>query len=92
MIVLEDLISSGGSSLAAVDVLREKNIEVLGVTSIFNYGFSVAQQNFIEKAVELVYLSEYSLLINLALNEGFISASDIATLQSWRTSPETWGQ
>ncbi|MAJ51534.1 MAG: orotate phosphoribosyltransferase [Flammeovirgaceae bacterium] len=92
VVVLEDLISSGGSSLAAVNALRDKNIEVLGMTSIFNYGFSIAQQNFINKAVDLVYLSEYSLLIDLALAEGFINASDAATLQSWRISPETWSK
>ena len=67
VVVLEDLVSSGGSSLAAVGALRRKNIEVLGMTSIFNYGFPVAQQNFRDKAVELVYLCEYNLLIDLAL-------------------------
>ena len=92
VVVLEDLISSGGSSLGAVDALRRKNIEVLGMTSIFNYGFSVAKQNFINKAVELIYLSEYSLLIDLALADGYIDDSDTATLQSWRASPETWGK
>ena len=92
VVVLEDLISSGGSSLGAVDALRRKNIEVLGMTSIFNYGFPVAKQNFINKAVELIYLSEYSLLIDLALADGYIDDSDTATLQSWRASPETWGK
>tara|TARA_A100000164_G_scaffold196660_1_gene174403 strand:+ start:122 stop:772 length:651 start_codon:yes stop_codon:yes gene_type:complete len=92
VVVLEDLVSSGGSSLAAVGALRRKNIEVLGMTSIFNYGFPVAQQNFRDKAVELVYLCEYSLLIDLALSEGYINTSDAATLQSWRASPETWGK
>ena len=92
VVVLEDLVSSGGSSLAAVSALRRKKIEVLGMTSIFNYGFPVAQQNFIDKAVELVYLCEYRLLIELALSEGFINTSDAATLQSWRASPETWGK
>jgi len=90
VVVLEDLISSGGSSLAAVDALRGQSIEVLGMTAIFNYGFPIAQQNFIDKSVELVYLSEYSLLIDLALARGFIDASDAATLQKWRASPETW--
>tara|TARA_B100000900_G_scaffold328437_1_gene288706 strand:- start:1046 stop:1696 length:651 start_codon:yes stop_codon:yes gene_type:complete len=92
VVVLEDLISSGGSSLGAVDALRRKNVEVLGMTSIFNYGFPVAKQNFINKAVELIYLSEYSLLIDLALADGYIDDSDTATLQSWRASPETWGK
>ena len=92
VVVLEDLISSGGSSLGAVDALRKKNIEVLGMTSIFNYGFPVAKQNFINKAVELIYLSDYSLLIDLALADGYIDDSDSATLQSWRASPETWGK
>ena len=56
VVVLEDLVSTGGSSLAAVDTLRRLNIEVLGLLSIFNYGFPIAQQNFIDKAVELIYL------------------------------------
>ncbi len=92
VVVLEDLISTGGSSLAAVDALRGQNIEVLGMTAIFNYGFPIAQQNFIDKSVELVYLSEYSLLIDLALTRDFIDASDTATLQRWRVSPDTWGK
>ena len=60
--------------------------------SIFNYGFPVSQQNFIDKSVELIYLSEYSLLIDLALEKGFINTSEAMKLQNWRTSPETWGK
>ncbi len=81
VVVLEDLVSTGGSSLAAVDILRKKKMEVLGMISIFNYGFPLAQQNFIDKAVELIYLSEYSLLIDLALAKGFINTSDALTLK-----------
>ena len=89
---MEDLVSTGGSSLAAVDTLRRENIEVLGMISIFNYGLPIAQQNFVEKAVELIYLSEYSLLIDLALTKGFINTSDAMTLKNWRKSPENWGK
>ena len=92
VVVLEDLVSTGGSSLAAVDTLRRENIEVLGMISIFNYGFPIARQNFIDKAVELIYLSEYSLLIDLALAKGFINTSDVITLKNWRKSPENWGK
>ena len=92
VVVLEDLVSTGGSSLSAVDTLRRENIKVLGMISIFNYGFPVAQQNFIDKSVELIYLSEYSLLIDLALAKGFIDTSEAMKLQNWRTSPETWGK
>ena len=92
VVVLEDLVSTGGSSLAAVDILRKKKMEVLGMISIFNYGFPLAQQNFIDKAVELIYLSEYSLLIDLALAKGFINTSDVITLKNWRKSPENWGK
>ena len=92
VVVLEDLVSTGGSSLSAVDTLRRENIKVLGMISIFNYGFPVAQQNFIDKSVELIYLSEYSLLIDLALAKGFINTSEAMKLKNWRTSPETWGK
>ena len=92
VVVLEDLVSTGGSSLSAVDTLRRENIQVLGMISIFNYGFPVAEQNFIDKSVELIYLSEYSLLIDLALAKGFINTSEAMKLQNWRTSPETWGK
>ena len=92
VVVLEDLVSTGGSSLSAVDTLRRENIQVLGMISIFNYGFPVAEQNFIDKSVELIYLSEYSLLIDLALAKGFINTSEAVKLQNWRTSPETWGK
>ena len=92
VVVLEDLVSTGGSSLSAVDTLRRENIQVLGMISIFNYGFPVAEQNFIDKSVELIYLSEYSLLIDLALEKGFINTSEAMKLQNWRTSPETWGK
>ena len=63
-----------------------------GMISIFNYGFPVSQQNFIDKSVELIYLSEYSLLIDLALAKGFINTSEAMKLKNWRTSPETWGK
>ena len=92
VVVLEDLVSTGGSSLSAVDTLRKENIKVLGMISIFNYGFPISQQNFIDKSVELIYLSEYSLLIDLALEKGFINTSEAMKLQNWRTSPETWGK
>ena len=92
VVVLEDLVSSGGSSLAAVDALRTQKMDVLGMTAIFNYGFPIAHQNFIDNSVELIYLSEYSLLIDLALAEGFIDASSAATLKDWRASPETWAK
>ena len=92
VVVLEDLVSTGGSSLSAVDTLRREYIQVLGMISIFNYGFPVAEQNFIDKSVELIYLSEYSLLIDLALAKGFISTSEAMKLKNWRTSPETWGK
>ena len=92
VVVLEDLVSTGKSSLSAVDTLRQENIKVLGMISIFNYGFPIAQQNFIDKSVELIYLSEYSLLIDIALAKGFINTSEAIKLQNWRISPESWGK
>src|SRR5690554_5761177 len=90
VVVIEDLISTGGSSLKAVEALREAKCDVLGMLAIFTYEFSVAQQNF-EKASCLVStLSNYSTLIEHALTKKYISQDDVSSLQEWRNQPETW--
>jgi orotate phosphoribosyltransferase len=92
VVVIEDLISTGGSSLKAVEALREAKCDVLGMLAIFTYEFSVAQQNF-EKASCLVStLSNYSTLIEHALTKKYISQDDVSSLQEWRNQPETWGK
>lgn len=90
VVVLEDLVSTGGSSLSAVDALRTANVNVLGMTSIFNYGFEIARQNFQAKHVDLVYLSEYELMIRQAVTSGIIGQDMVARLQEWRKDPANW--
>jgi orotate phosphoribosyltransferase len=91
VVVLEDLISTGGSSLKVVDVLRGAGAEVLGMTAIFTYGFGLADDNFRDKDVKLVTLSHYDCLIQEALKLDYVTADQLATLSAWRQSPDTWG-
>ena len=92
VVVIEGLVSTGGSSLKAVEALREANCEVLGMIAIFTYGFPVAEENFAEKECKLHTLSNYNTMIETALNTGYITDSDIETLKKWRVSPDTWGK
>ncbi|PLK44740.1 orotate phosphoribosyltransferase [Emticicia sp. TH156] len=92
VVVIEDLISTGGSSLKAVDALRAAGIEVVGMAAIFTYGFKVADQNFADKQVPLVTLSHYNALIDEAIRQNYISAESLESLKKWRRKPETWGK
>lgn len=90
VVVIEDLISTGKSSLQAVEALREANIRVLGMVAIFTYAFDIAETNFKKSNTELHTLSNYHILIEAALKTGYINESDIETLKKWRTDPENW--
>ncbi len=90
-VVIEDLISTGNSSLSAVKALRDANVDVLGMVAIFTYGFDLAVQNFEEAHVKLDTLSNYEVLIKTALESGYIKETDMETLSQWRESPSTWG-
>jgi orotate phosphoribosyltransferase len=90
VVVVEDLISTGGSSLKVVDVLREAGVEVLGMVAIFTYGFEAADNNFEQKGVKLICLSNYEVLIKEALRHDVISREKIETLSEWRKNPSTW--
>lgn len=92
VVLVEDLISTGGSSLKVADALREADIEVIGMVAIFSYGFTIAETNFAERQVALATLSNYTYLIEEALSQGQIDAADVSTLKDWRKSPETWGR
>lgn len=92
VVVIEDLISTGGSSLKVVDALREAGADVLGMAAIFTYGFAVAKENFAEKNVELLTLSDYAYLLTEASNLNIITEADKISLASWRQSPDTWGK
>ncbi len=91
VLVIEDLISTGGSSLKAVEALRSAGCEVVGMLAIFSYGFPVAAEAFAEAGVELTTLSNYQDLIGVAVAGGYVTSKDIATLQEWRKDPASWG-
>ena len=90
VVVVEDLISTGGSSLKAVAALREYGVEVVGMVASFTYGFPVAEQAFAEAGVKLITLSNYEAVIEEAAKTGYIKEEDKAVLAEWRKSPETW--
>lgn len=92
VVVIEDLISTGGSSLKAVQALREAGYEVLGMMAIFTYGFDIADHNFAEAGVKLVTLSHYPVLLELALERGYIQPEAMESLQAWRSNPAQWNQ
>ena len=90
VLVVEDLISSGGSSLSVVDALREAKADVIGLVAIFTYGFPVAEEKFLEAGVPFYTLTDYETLLPQAVKQGVIQSAQMETLQQWRRSPETW--
>jgi orotate phosphoribosyltransferase len=90
VVVVEDLVSTGGSSLKSVQALREAGFQVLGMISIFNYGFDLATRNFYEADVSLISLSDYSHLLNFAAQKKYVSEQDLISLKSWRVDPTNW--
>ena len=90
VIVVEDLVSTGGSSLKAVSALKNAGLEVLGMTAIFSYGFPVAIENFREAGVSLHTLGNYYDLIEEAVDIGYIRSEDLETLRNWREDPAGW--
>lgn len=91
VVLVEDLISTGGSSLAAAEALREAGAEVTGMVAIFTYGFGVSEENFKNKNVDLVVLSDYNHLINYAQDERMFENDVLKTLKEWREDPGNWG-
>ncbi len=90
VVVIEDLISTGGSSLKAVDAIRADGSEVIGMLAIFSYGFPVAEEAFKKAKVELTTLSDYESVLEMALATDYIHESELKALQEWRKSPGTW--
>lgn len=90
VVVIEDLISTGGSSLKAVEAIRRDGSEVLGMIAIFNYGFPQSKSNFEKANVELTTLTNYEIAIQEALRIDYIDESELDTLQEWRKSPSNW--
>ena len=89
-VVIEDLVSTGKSSLQVVEVLRERGLEVIGMVSIFNYGFPVATAAFEKASLDYHALTDYSTLISLALEKGLVGAGQEQVLLQWRENPERW--
>ncbi len=92
VVVIEDLISTGGSSISAAEAIRNFGAEVLGMLAIFTYNFPLAAQNFEAANIELTTLSNYNLLLKLAYDSGEITDVQLESLNNWRKSPETWGR
>jgi orotate phosphoribosyltransferase len=92
VVVIEDLISTGKSSLNAVKALKEVDATVKGMIAIFSYGFDVADQNFKDANVELTTLSDYDALIEQANDTNYVSRKEVKTLQNWRKNPSEWNQ
>ncbi|EDM35316.1 orotate phosphoribosyltransferase [Pedobacter sp. BAL39] len=92
VVVVEDLISTGKSSLQAVEALKNAGLSVAGLVSIFTYGFDQAEENFKEAKVRFATLSNYTALIEYAAEHSFISQNDIDLLARWRRNPSEWGQ
>ena len=90
VVVVEDLISTGGSSLKAVKAIQNDGSEVLGMVGIFSYGFPHAKEKFQEAGVELTTLSNYEAVLEEALRINYISPSDVETLSKWRQDPANW--
>ena len=90
VVVVEDLISTGNSSLLAVEALKEVGANVKGMVAIFTYGFAIAEENFKKANVDLKTLSNYETLLHLALAKNYITEKELKTLQEWRESPSTW--
>ena len=92
VVVIEDLISTGKSSLNAVKTLQDQDIFVKGMVAIFSYGFEFAIQNFKDANIELTTLSDYSNLLSQAVETHYISEDELETLEGWRKNPSEWNQ
>lgn len=90
VVVIEDLISTGGSSLKAVEAIRNAGCEIIGMAAIFTYGFPVAARKFKSAQVELITLSNYNAMLETALETNYIKPEDLETLQEWRKDPASW--
>ena len=90
VVVIEDLVSTGGSSIKAVESIRKAGCEVVGMAAIFTYGFPEAARRFEEAGVELVTLSNYNAMLEVAIETNYIAPEYLETLQEWRKDPANW--
>ena len=92
VIVVEDLISTGGSSLMAVEALRNEGANVKGMAAIFTYGFPISEEKIAEAKLDVYTLSNYENLIEKAVEKKYVSEEELETLQSWNSNPSEWGK
>lgn len=90
VVVIEDLISTGGSSLQAVHALREAGLEVRGLVAIFTYGFDISIKNFANAECPFVTLTDYDHLIDQALKSDYVTTGDVNSLREWKINPDNW--
>lgn len=90
VLLIEDLISTGGSSLKAATALKEGGANVLGMVAIFTYGFETAEQNFSKDGIKLICLSDFPHLLEVALQNNFISPDQLTHIKAWRLDPANW--
>ena len=90
MVVVEDLISTGGSSLKAVEALRKYGCEVVGMVASYTYGFQVAADAFSQANVKLVTLTDYEHVVKQAATIGYVKAEEVEVLNEWRKDPANW--
>ncbi len=92
VVVIEDLVSTGKSSLKAVEALREAGCIVVGLICVFNYGFVQAEKNFEDAKCPLISLCSYDNLLQIALDSNYIKKTELETLEAWRKTPDSWNQ
>lgn len=90
VVVIEDLISTGGSSLKAIEALREAKLDVKGLIAIFTYGFDIAHENFAAAECPYITLTDYETMLKKALSTNLISEDDLNSLQEWKKNPKQW--
>ena len=90
VVMVEDLISTGGSSIKAAKAVQEAGMKVLGMAAIFTYGFDVAKENFEKENIKVVTLSNYASMLEEATDLKYISEKELISLKAWRVDPQTW--
>jgi len=90
VVIIEDLISTGGSSIKAIEAVRDAGCDVIGMVAIFTYGFTLAEERFKETKVRLISLCNYDAILDEALKTDYIDESEIKILQEWRKNPAHW--
>ena len=89
-VVIEDLVSTGGSAISVINALQFVGADVQAIISIFNYGFDKSTENFSKVNVPVFNLTDYTILVDVAVEKGFVTSDDLEHLANWRNNPDTW--